>query len=172
MTVEERFKKLEKQNRRLRKWMAGTASLALAAALTSTAGWVNAYTANIDPREITSQRITLRDANGRVRIVLDGLNGVGQFYDTNNKMRINFQGTLGNGHFLDGNGVSRVVLAGSYGQAVFYDASAKQRVNLDGAAGWGLFKDSNGIARIGLNYPNMGYVTVYSSSNTVIKTLP
>lgn len=121
MTIEERFENLEKQNRRLRRWMAGVGALALAAIVAGTAGWVKAADGTF--RILTANHINLMDGTNRVRVSLNGASGYVTVLDYNGKQRAQ----LNSGGFvmaMDSNGVPRAYLYGT-GKVVFHNASGQ-----------------------------------------------
>lgn len=111
MTIEERFERLEKQNgelakqnRRLRKCMAGAVPLAPAASLAAAAGWVGAWTANIEPSQITTQKILLKDATGRVLMLFDAAGSTLMVRNRNGRPRISMDALRGKLNFYNAYG--------------------------------------------------------------------
>jgi hypothetical protein len=150
MTIEERFEKIEKENqalknqtRSLKRWVAGIGALALAALIGGTALSVRAYTAAIDPLSITTQAITIKDGNNRVRLVLNGDFGAVFGHDAGGKRRFLLDGNTGNITSYDGNGVARAGMS-SGGFVRVYDVSGKTRVTLSAPDNKIYFNNSSG----------------------------
>lgn len=121
MTIEERFEKIEKQNRNMKKWLAGVAALALVAIVAGTAVWVRAADGTFGT--VNANYIYLRDASNRVRVSLSGSSAYVHVLDANGKTRA----LLSSGGYVtatDSNGVGRVALNGSDGKVYFYNSSA------------------------------------------------
>lgn len=164
MTIEERFEKLEKQNRKLKKWMAGIGAIAVMALVGGTALSVRAYTAAIDPVTITTQSIFLKDSAGRTRVALSGGSGVIHGFDVNGKSRVTVDAN-GYIYVTDTNGIIRARLFPD-GTVGTFDGNGKVRAQMS-SIGRVYVYDSNGIARVFLNASDNKIYFTNASGGTV-----
>ena len=198
MTIEERFERLEKQNRVLKKWLAGVGALAVAGLVAGTAQFTIAYTAAIEPSKVTTQLITatkieaqqilVKDSTGNTRLLLNGADGsiylgsasgkwrasissCGQIaaYDTDGNPRVWINGTAGTIALTHSGGQNRVFL-NSVGTVVVSDANAKIRAALASDGSIRAY-DSGGKERVRLD-GNTGNVNLMSASGALVLSLP
>ena len=94
MNIDERFEKLEKQIKTLKKMLGGVAALALAALIGGTAMGVHAANGKFDT--LTAKTIYVKDSSGKKRITLSG--ALGNIYLMNFRgiNKIKLEGTSGN----------------------------------------------------------------------------
>jgi hypothetical protein len=192
MTIQDRVENLEKQNKNLKRWMAGIGAIALAAFVGGTVISVRAYTATIEPLGVVTRDILLKDANGQVRVAISGSAGQITLYDAGAKTRVwmdsaggtitsnNTYGTAQttinpagvtarNVYALDDSGRQRVHLYGNPGQVYVRDDAGKQRAAL---SQYGVTtRDANEVMRTYL-YNATGKLMLYNSSGQVVATYP
>ena len=145
MTVEERFEKLEKQNRKLRKLGLTSVAIALAGFIGGTALSGRAYTAAIERQDsITTKAIYLKDTSGRTRVALIGATGLVQVYDGGGRLRMQLNSN-GDVRSYDANGKARAVMTN--GPFALYDANGKARAVMT-SSGYVTVHDSTGRPRV------------------------
>ena len=112
MNIDERFEKLERDNKRLKRYVAVSISIALAALIGGTVLGVHAASGTF--HILTANTIYIKDNSGKRRAKLDR-KGILRLYDSSGKRR--------------------VALDGKYGRLRLYDLSGKYRVALEGIKG-------------------------------------
>ena len=113
MNIDERFEKLEKQIKNLKKMLGGVATLALAALIGGTALGVHAANGSFDT--LTAKTLHLKDSSGKTRVSLYGSNGNLLLKDASGKDRVALSGSSGKLNLKDASGKDRVALYGSTG---------------------------------------------------------
>ena len=93
MNIDERFEKLEKQIKNLKKMLGGVATLALAALIGGTALGVHAANGSFDT--LTAKTLHLKDSSGKTRVSLYGSNGNLLLKDASGKTRVMLYGSSG-----------------------------------------------------------------------------
>jgi hypothetical protein len=151
MNIDERFEKLEKQIKNLKKMLGGVATLALAALIGGTALGVHA--ANGSFNTITAKTLFLKDYSGKTRVELNGSSGNLYLKDASGKTRVKL-GSNGSLYLKDASGKQRVGLYGLNGNLYLTDSSGKQRVALLGSSGNLNLKDASGKTRVHLKSLN------------------
>jgi DUF4097 and DUF4098 domain-containing protein YvlB len=149
MNIDERFEKLEKQIKNLKKMLGGVATLALAALIGGTALGVHAANGSFDI--LRAKTLYLKDSSGKTRVQLLGSSGQLYLKDASGKNRVK----LGSNAFLtlrDSSGKKRVALGS--GGLYLKNARGKDRVTLKGATGDLILKDDSGKTRVHLKSLN------------------
>jgi hypothetical protein len=141
MNIDERFEKLERDNKRLKRYVAVSISIALAALIGGTVLGVHAASGTFD--NITAKNIFLKDNSGKTRVALYGNSGVLRLKDSSGKARVD-AGSNGNLNLRDSSGKTRVWLDGNNGNLYLKDSSGKYRVVLKGKYGSVKIYKSNG----------------------------
>ncbi len=141
MNIDERFEKLERDNKRLKRYVAVSISIALAALIGGTVLGVHAASGTFD--NITAKNIFLKDNSGKTRVALYGNSGVLRLKDSSGKARVD-AGSNGNLYLRDSSGKNRVWLYGSNGDLLLKDSSGKTRVRGYGSSGIVRTYKSNG----------------------------
>ena len=85
MNIDERFEKLERDNKRLKRYVAVSISIALAALIGGTVLGVHAASGTF--HILTANTIYIKDNSGKRRVALDGTNGRLRLYDLSGKYR-------------------------------------------------------------------------------------
>ena len=93
MNIDERFEKLEKQIKTLKKMLGGVAALALAALVGGTVLGGHAAHGNFD--NIYAKNIFLIDDNGKIRVKLQGADGSLKLNNSSGKNKIKPEGDIG-----------------------------------------------------------------------------
>ena len=114
MNIDERFEKLEKQIKNLKKMLGGVATLALAALIGGTALGVHAANGFFDT--LTAKKLLLKDASVKTRVQLFGSTGNLVLSDSSGKNRVYLNGSSGKLDLKDASGKTRVMLYGSSGK--------------------------------------------------------
>ena len=142
MNIDERFEKLERDNKRLKRYVAVSISIALAALIGGTVLGVHAANGNFNI--ITAKNIYVKDSSGKTRVTLYGSSGIVELKDSSGKIRVKLYGNSGNLYLKDSSGKTRVMLEGRIGYLYLKDPSGKRRVALDGKYGSVKTYKSNG----------------------------
>jgi DUF4097 and DUF4098 domain-containing protein YvlB len=166
MNIDERFEKLEKQIKNLKKMLGGVATLALAALIGGTALGVHAANGSFDT--LTAKTLHLKDSSGKTRVSLYGSNGNLLLKDASGKDRVALYGSNGYLYLKDASGKNSVMLYGSSGSIssgnlYLNDSSGKQRVALSGSSGKLDLKDASGKTRVML-YGSSGSIKAVTIS--------
>ena len=122
MNIDERFEKLEKQIKNLKKMLGGVATLALAALIGGTALGVHAANGTFDT--LTAKTLLLKDSSGKTRVTLLGSNGYLFLKDASGKNRVSLNGSSGTLYLRDPSNKTRVTLNGSDGKVTATSISA------------------------------------------------
>ena len=125
MNIDERFEKLEKQIKNLKKMLGGVATLALAALIGGTALGVHAANGFFDT--LTAKTLLLKDSSGKTRVKLLGSSGNLILSDSSGKQRVALSGSSGKLDLKDASGKTRVMLYGSSGSIKAVTISAAHK---------------------------------------------
>ena len=121
MNIDERFEKLEKQIKTLKRMLGGVAALALAALVGGTVMGVHAANGTFDT--ITAKTLILIDSSGKQRAKLKGSTGTLSLSDSSGKYRA-YLSSSGSFYLKDANGKERVNLSGKTGKITAATISA------------------------------------------------
>lgn len=133
MNIDERFEKLEKQIKTLKKMLGGVAALALAALIGGTVLGVHAANGTFDT--LTAKYLYLKDKSGKTRVMLSGRNGRLVLRDSRGKRSVDLIGVDGSLRLQDSRGKNRVVLSGHQGWVRTYKSNGQVKAELGKGSG-------------------------------------
>ena len=122
MNIDERFEKLERDNKRLKRYVAVSISIALAALIGGTVLGVHAASGTF--HILTANTIYVKDNSGKKRAKLDR-KGILRLYDSSGKRRVALDGTNGRLRLYDLSGKYRVALEGIKGNVKTYKSNGQ-----------------------------------------------
>ena len=149
MNIDERFEKLERDNKRLKRYVAVSISIALAALIGGTVLGVHAAKPLSNKfNNLYANRIFLRDKAGNIRVSIHGQTGNLNVFDKNKKVRVNLNGNQAIVSVRDSAGKPRVVIRGNDGVLFLRGSNNKMRAALYSKNAAFYLHDTSGKVRV------------------------